>query len=383
MPRMVRSRIDVFDSLKNSGRSGLYQRGWLVAKALQGAWRPDPTPLDLSVTELQTITPFLLLAGAGALGWYRIRGSQLVSGREARQLQQAYRFHAIRAAMHMHALTKVLHLLNHAGVEPIVIKGWTVARLYPEPGLRPYGDFDIVVPPDQYATAATVLQGLHVEDCFVDLHAGLAKLIEHPLDELYARSLIVPLDDVAVRILAPEDQLRLLCKHLWLHNAWRPAWLCDIAIMLESRPAEFDWDRCLGHQPRRAGWVACALGLAHRLLGARIEETPVPQSASRLPRWLVAAVLRQWGRVQRPGQGGTELHFLARHWRDPARLWQEARWRWDMPLSATVQLGGPFNHLPRFPFQLGLALAHIPAWWRELGNLWCERRRAGSTPTGD
>jgi len=29
------------------------------------------------------------------------------------------------------------------GVEPILGKGWAIARLYPERGMRPYGDIDL------------------------------------------------------------------------------------------------------------------------------------------------------------------------------------------------------------------------------------------------
>ena len=69
----------------------------------------------------------------------------------------------------------------------------------------------------------------------------------------------------------------------------------DIAAALESRAPEFDWERCLGGNARRSDWVACTLGLAHRLLGASLENTPVVDRARTLPTWLVSTVLRQWG----------------------------------------------------------------------------------------
>ena len=57
-------------------------------------------------------------------------------------------------------------------------------------------------------------------------------------------------DELVVAVLMnpqeTEDQLRQLCLHLLRHGACRPLWLCDVAVMLESLPGDFDWDRCLG-----------------------------------------------------------------------------------------------------------------------------------------
>jgi hypothetical protein len=343
--------------------------GSLLATILQGVWRHTLPSLAISEEALTQVTPLLLQSGAGALGWHRLRQSNLHACAIARHLQQAYRLHAIRAALHEHALQGVLAALQSAAVDPILIKGWTVARLYPEPGVRAYGDHDIVVRPEQHATAVAVLANVKIEECYVDLHNGLSRrLTDQSLDALYARSQITRLGDVEVRMLGAEDQLVLLIRHFLRHNAWRPLWLCDIAAALESRPADFDWERCLGGQRHQADWVACTLGLAHQLLDARIEDTPINRRAECLPSWLVPAVLRQWTRCTMPGHGGTVLGYVAAHWRQPGQIVQEARLRWDMPIAATVALGGPFNELPRMPFQLGLALAHVPGWCRELAS---------------
>src|SRR5262249_11103226 len=145
------------------------------------------------------------------------------------------------------------------------------------------------------------LRGAVAEVGVVDLHRGLADgsmafalLNDHPLEALYERSQLVALGEVNVHVLGPEDHLRLLCLHMLGHGAHRPLWLCDVAIVLESRPPDFDWELCLSGDRRRSDWVACALGLAHHLLGAEIAGTPVEERARRLPRWLIPTVLRQW-----------------------------------------------------------------------------------------
>jgi Uncharacterised nucleotidyltransferase len=342
--------------------------GGLLATFLRGVWRRCLPTLAISAEELAQLTPLLLQSGAGALGWHRIRQEESHTFPIARQLRQAYRLHTIRSILHERALQQVFAALRSAGVEPIAIKGWAVARWYPEPGLRPYGDLDIVVPPGQHAVAASVLADIDLTECSVDLHRGLPLMADHGLDTLYARSETLPLGDTAIRTLGSEDHLVLLARHFLRHNAWRPLWLCDIAAALESRPPDFDWDRCLSGHRYLADWVACTIGLAHQLLGARVEDTPVAHRATHLPRWLVPAVLRQWDRCRTPGFTGTVVRYAASHWRAPVQIVKEARLRWDMPIAATVALGGPFNEFPRLPFQLGLALAHVPVWCRELGG---------------
>jgi hypothetical protein len=186
------------------------------------------------------------------------------------------------------------------------------------------------------------------------------------LDDLYARSQLVPLRGSAIRIPAAEDHLVILIRHFLRHNAWRPLWLCDIAAALESRPADFDWDRCLSGSRRHTGWVICTLKLAHQLLGADIAHTPVADHALHLPSWLLPAVKRQWDRCIGAGERPPVVPCLAAHWHHPRRLLAEVRARWDMPIAASVALDAPFNEFPRFPWQLGLALSHVPRWCREL-----------------
>ncbi len=339
-------------------------RGSLVAAVLAGAWRSSPPPLASTAEELAQAAPLLVASGAGALGWWRVRHSELRTTLAAMALLDAYRLHTVQATLHEREIPEAITLLRSAGVEPILVKGWAIARLYPEPGLRPYGDLDLCCQPGQYAAAAAALERPENPTYQADLHEGFAKLDELSWDELYARSRVATLRGVDVRVLPLEDHLRLLCVHLLRHGAWRPLWLCDVALGLEARPAEFDWDRCLGGNRRVADWVACAIGLAHQLLGVEVDDTPVGARARGLPRWLVPHVLKHWSApypsLYPPQSYGAPLiAYIRRRTGLPHALRKVLRKHWADPIQATIALRGPLNDLPRLPFQMAFGARRI------------------------
>jgi hypothetical protein len=319
-------------------------RGGLVARLLAGSWRPAPSTPVLSASELRDIARLVMRTGAGALGWWRIRGSRLATTASALELQQAYRLQTLDACLHDRRITTAVGILRAAGIEPILAKGWAAARLYPEAGLRPYGDVDLWVPPPQRHLARAALGTRAGHRCRVDLHHDFAQLGRR-YEDVHERSRVERLGAIEVRVLGAEDHLALLCLHMLGHGAWRPVWLCDIAAAVESLPPGFDWGRCFPDEPRRARWVACALGLARELLGAEVSA----RYAVPTPRWLAAAVLRQWARDEHY-MSTPSMAFVLRH---PRLLPKAVRLRWPNAVQATVELGGPFNDLPRLPFQVG------------------------------
>ena len=352
---------------------GNKDNGALVAKALAGAWREKPPASDLTLEELTTVAPLLLGSGAGALGWWRVRDTLLRATPVARELQQAYQFHTIRAALHEREIQEVIALLRASNVEPILIKGWAVARLYPETGLRPYGDIDLCFRPQHLAQAGAIFDHPAHHKYHLDLHEGFAKFDHVSADRLYADSELVKLGDTGVRVLRMEDHLRILCTHLLGHGAYRPLWLCDVAAMLESRSANFDWDRCLSDDRRTAGWVACTIGLAHRLLGVEMDDIPAAVRARNLPGWLLAHVLKQWQVPYATRQSHLQMRYdrpMTYHLLHPAGAIDALRRRWPDPLEATIKLRGAFNPLPRLPFQLGYGLLRAARFLAELPKSW-------------
>lgn len=324
----------------------------LIASLLNGAWRESPPALEISLEELITVAPLLIASGGGALAFWKLRGTNLESTEVGNDLKQAYRLYTLHAAIHESEIKQVINLLAHVDVEPILVKGWSMARQYPEAALRPYGDIDLFVRPEQYDDACKALGTQEGRKFFVDLHRGADHLCDQPFEELWARSEKVSLDDVKVRVLSNEDHLRILCVHFLHHGAWRPAALCDIGLILETNGANFDWDVCLTANKKRARWIECTVGLAHQLLGADISKTPERIQASALPRWLVPAVLKEWSNpvsvdhvVPPP---------LADRLSHPIETVRAVRRRWPPnPIQATIVTNGSFNEWPRIIYQCG------------------------------
>ncbi len=325
-------------------------RSTLVREALEGCWRQRPPALSLSAGQLEEISPLLHGSGAAALVWWKARDSPLAACPAAQQLQQVWRLQVLRDAIFETEIQQVFAFFRSAGIEPILVKGWNAARFYAEPSLRPYGDIDLLVRPEQRTVAASLLETPEGRRHNIDLtHRDFIAIEGDDADEIYARSLLVSVGQSSIRVLGVEDHLRLLCTHLLRHGAWRPLWLCDVAAALESRPAGFDWDWCLRGN-REAQGVTAAISLAHQLLRARVDDTPMSHRARHPPSWLVPAAVKQWGRafyVEHP--------LLQPIWgslRHPGSLPEALRSRWPDPIEATAVTGAPFNELPRVIFQV-------------------------------
>jgi hypothetical protein len=325
-----------------------------IADALRHSWRTAPSPLNLSEDQLSAITPLLIQSGAAGLVWPRARVSTLKESKSALRLRRAFLSQVLQSALREHELSQLFKSMQQAGVEPIVVKGWAIARQYPEKGLRPQGDIDLIVRPEHLPAAQGVLDSPDCASLNVDLeHREFGKLGTRALDELYERSRKVPITGIEVRVLAAEDHLSFLCRHSLRHAGWRPLWLCDIAVELENRPDTFNWDLVLRQRNCRA--VESAVLLAHHLIGASIESTPLLRNthARRLPKWFVKAVLKQW-EISDPMAHPPFNHLkpMATYFRNPSGLLEGLAARWPDPVEATVSLGGSFNAFPRFPFQM-------------------------------
>lgn len=329
---------------------------------LEGAWRGKPPPADFAAELLADTASLLLKTGAAGLAWWRIRNSELRATPVAAALRQAFRLHALQAAQHERRITEAVTALRAAGIEALLLKGWATARLYPERGLRPYGDIDLLVAPEKWAEARAAL--------------GLEPASQYPFDlrchdpdlgrgwqDLFARSVAVRIRDTEARVPGPEDHLRLLCLHFVRHAAWRPLWLCDVAAALEALPHDFDWGYCLDGSSRIAEWVACACLLARDVLGAHLDGVPAQWRARRLPGWLAPAVFRQWG---------SERYYMhttpvAQTLKSPRRLLEALRIRWPNPILATVTMGARFDERPRWPYQLAECVVRTARFAAQLG----------------
>jgi hypothetical protein len=299
---------------------------------------------------------------------------------EAKTLEDTYRTFVIEEMKYAGSLRFLSELFAEAGLEPLFFKGAVVGRHYSEAHLRPSGDIDICAPPGRYDELRNLLRrcsnsllsspgiGLSQETgeffvncgpgeglCQVDLHSSLDRFALPSLEAVFLRSKLINFGETSIRVPAAEDHLRLVAIHALSHGAWRPVWLCDISAMLEDLPQDFDWDRCLGDDPRIAHWISSTIELAHRLLGACADRVPSSSRVQRLPKWFTRTVLDEWQTPVAERYRGVSLGVALAHpqrWLDPRKLVVDITTRWPNGIQATVETNGPFNEGARLPYQI-------------------------------
>jgi hypothetical protein len=340
--------------------------GHALARILTGAWRKQIEPLPLPADGAEDYVSLLLATGAGPLAWRRL--SLNLQGEGAEKLREDYRWHAARALFLEESVNDVFRRMKTNRVAGVLFKGWALARMYPDAGLRPYGDIDVWLHPEDLDNFYSALDG--TSDCgyCIEPHLSFYPQFERSLDDIISRSQLAQLNDVDVCVPADEDHLRFICLHFLFHGGWRPLWLSDVALMVESAGTGFDWDRCLSGQRKHADWVLCVVGLAHQLLGADIAGTPAERRVKTLPRWLTNAVLRQWAR-------GTGMSFaenlsfsLPRRLLQPNALLQAVREHWRNPIQASVEMNARFDGMPRGPLQFASIFLRLPEFAKYFGR---------------
>ena len=311
--------------------------GAAIARLLRGAWRVEPAGV-VATRDLNLAAKLLPHLGAGSLAWWQLRRSSLAQSTAAQNLRAGYQLHVLQAARAAQRVRVLADLLHGAGLRALLIKGFAVAQRYPQPALRPYGDNDLWVAPQDVAAVRQLTHAAQ-QALYVDLHTEFAGFADRSFQQLWERS--VALDGVAgagLRTLGAEDHLRLLGMHLLRHGASRPAWLCDVALFLETLPPEFDWDLCLGDVAPAHDWLQAIFGLCVQLLGAHPGNAPWLQA----PCWLCDAVLGTWGGGLGEATWGANASALAL-WREPATVWRGMRQRWPNAMQAAVDLGEPLH----------------------------------------
>lgn len=346
-------------------------RSYLMAALLAGAWRAEPESAECTIEELELIAPLLLETGGAALAWRRLRHSELSSTPAARGLQDTYRLYQLLSVIYRREVAGVFRLLRSHKIEPVLVKGWAIGRHYSEPEARPCGDIDLCVEKEQYEAARRVLQTRTKETHHADLHKGFRHLDKSGFRELLSRTETVELEGEAIRVLCAEDHLRVLCYHFLREGGWRPLWLCDISVALETRPHAFDWDLCLGVKGSIRDWVGCSIMLAHKLLGADLSDLPSAVLGAKLPAWLLPSILREWEVRSMSQRHRAPVASAISH---PLHTLRGLRHHWPTPVEATINLGATFSELPRLPFQVGDLLTRAASLLRRLPRAMRQKR---------
>ena len=198
---------------------------------------------------------------------------------------------------------RIVDAIIARGIDVVLVKGVTLAtRYYGEIALRPIGDIDLLVRPEDAADCGRILRTCgytplpgrekptqwHAlvnralayrgsSGITIDLHWALASLPPYvaafPQTEIWncAESLVP--SGPSARRLSTADELRFLCYHYAAqHRGGRLIWLVDIAEILRTLPSTWDWQQFVSDTIARglATPVAVALDAAQRVLPVKI-----------------------------------------------------------------------------------------------------------------
>lgn len=240
------------------------------------------------------------------------------------------------------------------GIEPILIKGLAAAQFYPEPGSRASIDMDFAVPANDFDSASAVAVSPATKGIGIDIHRELRHLDTVEWDDLFENSRLLLVEGSDIRVLRPEDHLRVLCVH-WLNDggAYKDR-LWDIYYAVENRPPDFDWERCLNSVSKiRRRWIVCTLGLTRRYLDLNLDDTPIKDEANDLPKWLIRELEREWASDVRLREMGLLLH-------DRAALFAQIKKRLrPNAIQATIEMEGDFDAKTQVFYQIGGVLKRI------------------------
>jgi Uncharacterised nucleotidyltransferase len=214
------------------------------------------------------------------------------------KLRELDRAHTLAALQLTAELFRLLAHFANAGIQVLITKGPALAvRCYDEPGMRQYGDLDVVIREADIRVATQTMLQLTYEPRvplsainaqktvgeYAFLKPGTDLLVEfhtertfryHPrplqIEKLFERSAYVVIDGRDVPVLSLEDELVLICVHGAKHFWERLMWIADAAALI-SRQA-MDWNRALAVANEVGAQRILRLGLclAADLLGAEL-----------------------------------------------------------------------------------------------------------------
>lgn len=214
------------------------------------------------------------------------------------KLRESQRAFSVLSLQLTAELFRLLDNFRAAGIQALVTKGPALSvRCYGDPGMRQYGDLDLVLRERDIRRATLAMLDLGYEPR-VPLRAidaakspgeyafrkpGAGLLIEfhtertfryHPrplnMEMLFERQATVLIDARKIPALSLEDELVLICVHGAKHFWERLLWIADVAALCTRQP--IDWQKAAS-VAREAGAeriLRLGLRLASDLLGAEL-----------------------------------------------------------------------------------------------------------------
>lgn len=263
--------------------------GLIISERMQAADLDSFSPTDWEslIREAQT-------QGVGPLVYWTLSKSgklSLLPERARNSLRAMYSSTWMQNQKIFKELEMLAHLFSQAGIPVVVLKGACFAlTIYPDLGLRPMGDLDLLVPGSKLAQAVQIAKGLGYVDTVPEASPGLQDLISHeiclqktgkqPIILELHRSLVadrsfvyaVPVDWFweqteplegdsqarfeNLRMLTPTAQLLYAAAHAMLQHGGKGAplrWFYDLDLLIRFYQERLDWDLLLA-QARRFEW---------------------------------------------------------------------------------------------------------------------------------
>lgn len=203
----------------------------------------------------------------------RLQDDNKPSDKMLNKMQNYLRGNLMRHLQLKQQLGRVVNLLREQGIEPVLLKGFGLARLYPNPSLRQFGDLDLYVGLDSFHEACALLRDLpdaytwcmesdvgrhyNVEfgDIVFEIHRVSAEVLdprEHKIytaieqDGLKEHSQRVDLDGLEILVPSKEFTVFFTFYHAWHHflttgTEWRQ--VSDVAMALHAYHGQLDLDK--------------------------------------------------------------------------------------------------------------------------------------------
>lgn len=273
---------------------------------------------------------------------------------EKKEIEDEKRWLILRTKVYEEKIKSAFGFFRARKIEPILIKGWAAAREYPEKYRRTFSDIDLCVPPEDFEKSLKLVKVGECQALNIDLHCGLRHLDTLEWEDLFENSHEELLEGVKVRILRPEDHLRVLCVH-WLNDggAYRER-LLDIYYLLENHTNDFDWDRCFGKiSKNRREWIIKTIAIVHKYHRLDISKMPFADELEKIPEWFTKTLEKEWASDTKL----VPLHTLLGKKRE---FWKQIKKRFPPnAIQSTIDMEGPFDDAPRIYYQLGSVLYRL------------------------
>lgn len=214
------------------------------------------------------------------------------------------KFQILNYKLNLERVGRITEEFEKRSVSPVLIKGLAAAMNYPKPFQRVFSDIDLAVAPEQFEKARRIIEEKNFN---VDLHKGLRHLDTVDWADLYSNTEIVEMSSAKMRVLRPEDHLRVLCVH-WLNDGGADRTrLWDIYFAVSNRKEDFCRKRFFDVvEDKRKLWLLTVLRLTEYYLGLNLNSFLPDSENQPVPQWVWRQVEKEW----RTDERLTPLHQI-------------------------------------------------------------------------